>query len=159
MARLDRPLGRDIGDEDRTSMVYDGAGILMKRMLAPARSLGVARSWRGAILAWMERTCRLRPHLFSELGLKLAIKAALIKVGRVVCRGHGLKAKVNTHELGAIYGLRLDFADKMALPAAPGILREGARGKLAFDLALLPDAEGVTAQGEDAGPADLMSSW
>ena len=68
---------------------------------------------------------------FSELGLKLAIKAALIKVGRVVCRGHGLKAKVNTHELGAIYGLRLDLADKMALSAAPGILREGARGKLA----------------------------
>ena len=66
------------------------------------------------------------PLSFSELGLKLAIKAALIKVGRVVCRGHGLKAKVNTHDLGAIYGLRLDFADKMARPAAPGILREGA---------------------------------
>ena len=95
------------------------------------------------------------PLSFSELGLKLAIKAALIKVGRVVCRGHGLKAKVNTHELGAICGLRLDFADKMALPAAPGILREGARGKLAFDLALLPDAEAVTAHGDDAAPADL----
>jgi hypothetical protein len=47
MARLDRPLGRDICEEDRTGMVYDGAGILMKRMLAPARDLGVVRSWRG----------------------------------------------------------------------------------------------------------------
>ena len=99
---------------------------------------------------WADLPLTSTPLSFSELGLKLAIKAALIKVGRVVCRGHGLKAKVNTHALGAIYGLRLDFADKMALPAAPGILREVARGKLAFDLALLPEAEGVTAQGEDA---------
>ena len=144
--RLDLPLGRDISDEDRTGMVDDGAGIFVKRILAPAGDLGVD----GAELALTSTPVR-----FSELGFKVAIKAALIKVGCVVCRGHGFKAKVNTHDLGAICGLRLDLADNIAVPAATGILREVARGNLAFDLAMLPDAEGVTAQGEDAAPADI----
>jgi len=144
--RLDLPLGRDISDEDRTGIVDDGAGIVMKRILAPAGDLGVD----GADLPLTST-----PVSFSELGLKVAIKAALIKVGRVVCRGHGFKAKVNTHDLRAICGLRLDFADNIAVPAATGILREVARGNLAFDFAMLPDAQGVTAQGEDAAPADL----
>ena len=40
---LDLPLGRDISDEDRTGIVDDGAGILTKRILAPARPRVVVR--------------------------------------------------------------------------------------------------------------------
>ena len=135
-----------MSEEDRTGIVDDGAGLFMKRILAPAGDLGVD----GADLALTST-----PVSFSQLGLKVAIKAALSKVGRVVCRGHGLKAKVNTHDRRAICGLRLDFTDNSAGPAATGILRDVARGNLAFDVAMLPEADGVTAQGEDAAPADI----